>query len=207
MNFFAHLVLAEPNAASRFGNLLGDFCHGVALSDLPLAVQAGVARHRAIDRFTDQAPAVRQARQLFSARYRRFAPVITDVLWDHLLLVHWQQFDTRPLSDLCAEIYQQLWQQREQMPAPMAATVTALVEQNWFKHYQSLQGIGGALDNIARRLRFANQFDGSVMEIRQQLPELTSLFFAFYPQLQQQVTNWGPELPSFLRPSAPDTRD
>lgn len=194
MNYFAHLVLAEPTAASRFGNLLGDFCHGVDLATLPLAVQAAVARHRAIDRFTDASPEVRQARQLFSARYRRFAPVITDVLWDHLLLVHWPQLDDRPLQPLCDDIYQQLWQQRPLMPKKMAATVTALIEQNWFGHYQQLAGIGGALDNIAKRLRFSNQFAGSLTEIEQQLLPLTQLFLQFYPKLRQQVIDWGPEL-------------
>ena len=73
MNFLAHLVLAESTAESRFGNLLGDFCQGLDLKSLPPAVQAGVWRHRAIDRFTDAAAEVQQAKAMFSRERRRFA--------------------------------------------------------------------------------------------------------------------------------------
>lgn len=194
MNFFAHLVLAEPTAESRFGNLLADFCRGVDLHQYSPAIQAAVWRHRAIDRFTDQHDAVRQARLLFSPRYRRFAPVITDLLWDHLLLVYWQQFDARPLAPLCQQFYRQLSQQRAQMPTAMAHIIQLLIQQDWFAHYQQLDGIAAALDNMARRLRFANQFAGSATEFAPQLPQFYQLFCQFYPQLQQHVQALGPEL-------------
>ncbi len=194
MNFFAHLVLAEPTPQSRLGNLMGDFCQGLDLKTLPLPVQAGIWRHRAIDRFTDAAVEVLQAKALFSPARRRFAPVMLDVLFDHLLLQHWAQLDSRPLAPMCQQFYQQLWQQRSAMPPAMAATVTAIVQQDWFGSYQQLDNIGMALDRIASRIRFAHQFTGSIGEIRQHLPELQTLFLQFYPKLQSYVRELGPEL-------------
>ncbi len=194
MNFFAHLVLAEPTPQSRLGNLMGDFCQGLDLKTLPLPVQAGIWRHRAIDRFTDAAAEVLQAKALFSPARRRFAPVMLDVLFDHLLLQHWAQLDSRPLAPMCQQFYQQLWQQRSAMPPAMAATVTAIVQQDWFGSYQQLDNIGMALDRIASRIRFAHQFTGSIEEIRQYLPELDKLFLQFYPKLQSYVHELGPEL-------------
>jgi acyl carrier protein phosphodiesterase len=196
MNFLAHLVLAEATPQSRLGNLMGDFCHGLDLNVLPAAVQAGIRRHRAIDRFTDTATEVQQAKALFSHERRRFAPVIIDVLFDHLLLKHWPQLEQRELTPLCQQIYQQLWQQRGEMPAKMAATVTSLVQHDWFASYQQLDGIGLALDRIASRIRFANQFVGSVSEIRQHEAELDRLFLQFYPRLQAHVAQLGPECPA-----------
>lgn len=194
MNFLAHLVLAEPTAESRFGNLLGDFCQGLDLQSLPVSVQAGVWRHRAIDRFTDAAPQVQHAKTLFSATRRRFAPVIVDVLFDHCLIKHWSQLESRPFAPLCQHIYQQLDQQQALMPMAMAQTVRAIVQQDWFGSYQQLENIGMALDRIAGRIRFHNQFAGSITEIRQHLPELDQLFLQFYPQLQAYVRQLGPEL-------------
>ncbi len=193
MNFLAHLVLAEDNAQARVGNLLGDFCHGVDISTLPPAVYAGLLRHRAIDRFTDAASEVRAAKALFSAQRRRFAPVMVDVLFDHFLLLHWQRFDQRPYAPLCQQIYQDLWQQRAMMPPAMAATVTSIVQHDWFASYRSLADIGLALDRIAGRIRFANQFCGSIAEIRLHYGELNQLFLQFYPQLQAYVRQLGPE--------------
>ncbi len=201
MNFLAHLVLAEANPESRFGNLLGDFCRGIDLHSLPPQVHAGVLRHRAVDRFTDSAPAVRAAKALFSAQRRRFAPVIVDVMFDHLLLKHWSALDNRPFAPLCRQIYQQLWQQRAMMPAAMAHTVTALVQQDWFHSYRSLSSVGLALDNIARRIRFANAFSGSFDELAQHQGELEQLFLQFYPALQQHLQQLGPELAALSRPA------
>lgn len=193
MNFFAHLILAEPTAQSRFGNLLGDFCRGVDIQSLPSAVRAGLYRHRAIDRFTDAADQVKTAKLLFSAQRRRFAPIILDVLFDHFLLRHWSRFDPRDLATLISQIYQDLWQQRAQMPAAMALTVTSIVEHDWFGSYQSLEGVGLALDRIAGRLRFPHQFSGAITEIRQHELQLEALFLQFYPQLQAYVGALGAE--------------
>lgn len=200
MNFLAHLVLAENNAAARFGNLLGDFCRGVDVSTLPPAVYAGLLRHRAVDRFTDTAAEVRAAKALFSPARRRFAPVIVDVLFDHLLLAHWQRFETREFAPLCQQIYQDLWQQRAQMPPVMATTVTSIVQHNWFASYHSIEGVGLALDRIAGRIRFANDFAGSIAEIQLHYSELNQLFLQFYPKLQAFVQQLGPELSALKTP-------
>lgn len=193
MNFLAHLVLAEATAESRLGNLMGDFCQGLDLSRLPDAVQAGIWRHRAVDRFTDAAVEVQQAKTLFSKARRRFAPVIIDVLFDHLLLKHWHELEARDFTVLCHDIYQQLWQQRALMPPAMQVTVFSIVQQDWFGSYRQLDNIGLALDRIASRIRFDNQFTGSIEEIRQHLPELETLFMQFYPRLQTHVQQLGDE--------------
>jgi len=204
MNFFAHLVLAEPTPQSRLGNLMGDFCQGLDLKTLPVAVQAGIWRHRAIDRFTDTAAEVLQAKALFSPARRRFVPVMLDVLFDHLLLKYWPQLDGRPLAPLCQQFYQQLWQQRSAMPPAMATTVTAIVQQDWFGSYQQLDNIGMALDRIASRIRFAHQFTGRIDEIRQHLPALEILFLQFYPKLQSYVRELGPELTALTARRQPE---
>ena len=86
MNYLAHLHLSQPNGESRFGNLLGDFMHGVQPHTYSRLVQAGLANHRLVDKFTDQHAQVIQAKQLFSARRRRFAGIIVDVSFDHFLI-------------------------------------------------------------------------------------------------------------------------
>jgi len=193
MNFLAHLVLAEPNAGARLGNLLGDFCHGVDVQSLPAVVRAGVLRHRAIDRFTDTAAEVKAAKALFSPQRRRFAPVIVDVWFDHLLLQHWDLLESRAFAPLCQQIYQDLWQQRASMPAAMAETVTSMVRHDWFASYRYSENVASALDRIAGRIRFANHFAGSIAEVAQHQRALEQLFLQFYPRLQAFVQQLGPE--------------
>ena len=74
MNYLAHAALAQPQPQSLVGNLLGDFCKGVAIDTLAQPIQAGLANHRAVDRFTDSHPLVREAiRTLHQAK----VPVVT----------------------------------------------------------------------------------------------------------------------------------
>ncbi|MDP5206891.1 ACP phosphodiesterase, partial [Alishewanella sp. SMS9] len=56
-----------------------------------------------------------------------------------------------------------------------------------FESYQQLPRVGMALDRIAQRIRFANQFDGIITEITPRYTELEQVFLDFYPRLQQHV--------------------
>jgi acyl carrier protein phosphodiesterase len=56
MNYLAHLFLAEDNAESRIGNLLGDFVKG-PLENYKTRysenILKGIRTHRKVDRFSD----------------------------------------------------------------------------------------------------------------------------------------------------------
>ncbi len=187
MNYLAHAALAKPNRYSITGNLLGDFCKGVAVDSLHPNIRAGLMNHRAVDRFTDQHRAVRQAKQLFSEQRRRFAGIALDVLFDHFLIVHWQQFYPQPFADYKQQLYQQLAAAEHLMPAQMAHTMRSVRCDDWFSRYQHLPQLGMALDRIAWRIRFANQFSGMIDEIRPHYAKLEQSFLQLYPELRQHV--------------------
>lgn len=191
MNYLAHLYFADNNTESRIGNLLGDFCRGVDLTALSPATAAGLMQHRAIDRFTDAAPEVREAKLLFAAKRRRFAGVALDLLFDHYLIKHWPAFHPEPFVVFKSRLYQQLWQDRALMPERMATTISYLVPQDWFGSYASLDGIGLALDRIAGRLRFANEFSGAVADVMAHQPQFEQLFLQFFPNLQAFVVQYN----------------
>lgn len=187
MNYLAHAALAQPNLYSVTGNLLGDFCKGVAVAALHPKIHAGLMNHRAVDRFTDQHRAVRQAKLLFSDQRRRFAGIALDVLFDHFLIIHWQQFYQQPFADYKQQLYQQLAEAEHLMPAPMAATMRSVRTHDWFSSYQQLAQLGTALDRIAQRIRFANQFGSMINEIKPNYAALEQSFLTLYPELRQHI--------------------
>ncbi|GAB2933320.1 acyl carrier protein phosphodiesterase [Rheinheimera gaetbuli] len=188
MNYLAHAALAQPNLHSVTGNLLGDFCNGIAVDTLHPKIHAGLMNHRAVDRFTDQHPAVRCAKQLFSDQRRRFAGIALDVLFDHFLIAHWPQFYQQPFADYKKQLYQQLAEAQHLMPAPMAATMLSVRSDDWFGRYQHLPQLGMALDRIASRIRFTNQFSGILGEIQLHYTVLEQGFLQLYPDLCQHIT-------------------
>ncbi|HSG51735.1 MAG TPA: ACP phosphodiesterase, partial [Rheinheimera sp.] len=73
------------------------------------------------------------------------------------------------------------------MPLQMRDTMRRVRQQDWLASYQQLPAVGQALDNIAKRLRFANAFSGIIVEIMPRYHDLEQAFLNFYPQLQQHI--------------------
>jgi acyl carrier protein phosphodiesterase len=69
MNWLAHIFLSEPNVESRLGNLLGDLVKGKDLEGLNPNLKQGIARHYAIDKFTDSHPVVKISKQRTDREY------------------------------------------------------------------------------------------------------------------------------------------
>lgn len=201
MNYFAHLVLAQPTVTSKVGNLMGDFMRGIREEALSEPVRAGLHNHRLVDRFTDDHPRVRAARRLFSPQRRRFAGVALDVLFDHFLIRHWSRFHDEDLAQVIRADYRHLQYGQPLMPGLMRDTTRRLVSNDWFGHYADLDTVGVALDRIAGRLRFANAFAGSIEDIRLHYGALEDTFLSFYPELRAHVAGAALE-----RPTQPGTR-
>ncbi|MEH6577287.1 MAG: ACP phosphodiesterase [Amphritea sp.] len=193
MNFLAHLYLAQPNIPSRVGNLLGDFAKGLDSSQLSPAVAAGLRNHRAVDLFTDRHPLVGEMKACFSPQRRRFSGIALDVLFDHFLLQHWQRYCVQPKQQFITEIYEDLLAGQSLMPEVMQRTTLRIVEQNWFASYETVEGVGFALDRIAARIRFQNRFSGVEEELISHYDRFEGGFLEFFPQLLAEVRRRGEE--------------
>ncbi|MFN6970047.1 MAG: ACP phosphodiesterase [Rheinheimera sp.] len=187
MNYLAHLFFAEDTPHSRIGNLLGDFCRGVDLKQLHPQILVGLQQHRAVDVFTDRSTEILAAKQYFSPQRRRFAGIALDMLFDHFLIRHWPQFHPQPFLEYKSWLYQQLQSDLPLMPASMQPTVQSIIRRDWFLSYADIHQLGLALDRVAQRIRFANQFAGAGMDIQAHYLELERLFLQFFPRLQHYV--------------------
>lgn len=188
MNYLAHLFLAQPVIESRIGNLLGDFSKGVEITSLPVAIQLGVENHRFVDRFTDTHPEVQQLKTLISPQRRRFAGIMFDMLFDHFLILHWPRFSSLSFQHSCSDYYADLASGQSLMPLQMQRVTRRIIEQDWFSSYAELEGIGFALDRIADRIRFSNEFADSIVEIKRHKTEMEACFLRFFPELIQAVS-------------------
>jgi acyl carrier protein phosphodiesterase len=170
------------------GNLLGDFARGVEVQALPEAVQAGLQNHRAIDRYTDSHPIILELKNSFSPRRRRFAGIALDVYFDHLLMNHWSVFDSRPIDEVIQVFYARMLEGQALMPnARMRNTTRRMVEYDWFGSYSEIDSIADALDRIASRIRFENQFANAIEDIEHNRESLQRGFLAYFPQLVEHV--------------------
>jgi acyl carrier protein phosphodiesterase len=95
MNHLAHALLADAGGIEfALGSALGDFVRGRPDPAWPISRQAGLRFHRAIDAFTDAHPEVVAARSRFNPPMRRYAGIVLDVWFDHLLVLDWDRYPT-----------------------------------------------------------------------------------------------------------------
>jgi acyl carrier protein phosphodiesterase len=183
LNHLAHALLAGANEDLLLGSLLGDFWRGAPDPGWPAGVRAGVLLHRRIDVYTDSHPVVAAARALFDAPWRRYAGILVDVYFDHVLAHEWASYSDQPLAAFSARTGDLLDRHAAWLPADL----------NRFAHYFRTHGLFGAyaqraaieqvLRGISGRLRRANPLGEAGTALWLQADALDEAFARFFPDL------------------------
>jgi acyl carrier protein phosphodiesterase len=154
INYLAHALLAEPNAYSVIGNVAGDLVKG-RIEDHALhpRVADGVRRHRRVDALTDAHPAYRELVARFPPRYRRVAPIVLDVLFDHYLSKLWTQVTPLDRDEFIDGVYAVLSRPGAPLPDALAGRAPAWVAGDWLRVYDRREGVAAVLGRLAARAR------------------------------------------------------
>jgi acyl carrier protein phosphodiesterase len=163
LNFLAHAVLAGDEPALIVGGVVGDWIKGPLPAGLPPGLARGVALHRAIDRHAEDHPAFRRSRARVSAERRRYAGVLVDIFYDHLLARDWPL--PAPLAASCAGIYAHLADHLDALPAPAQGAMRLMAAEDWLGSYAGLAGITDVLQRMSRRARQPNPLAGGEAEL------------------------------------------
>lgn len=184
MNFLAHLFLGPKDPEQALGSLLGDFVRGpVDRLELPEGVRQGIWLHRRIDSFTDAHALVALSKGRVSPERRRYAGIMIDMFYDHLLARHWDAFADQPITEFSEEMYALLLAQRAIIPANAWPVIERMARHDWLTSYARIAVLHRALDNISLRLRRANPLPGSACELERDYAGFEADFLGFMPQV------------------------
>lgn len=183
MNFLAHLYFSDGTSESILGSLLGDFVKGRPGTEYPPAIASGILKHRAIDAFTDAHPTFRRSKKRISLRRRRYAGILVDIFYDHLLCRHWQRFSAVPLADFINRAYSAIEYYDGNLPSSFSETLSRMIRRNWLGCYQTRAGIAATIDRVAERIRRDNLLAGGIEELDREGRILNDHFLEFFPQL------------------------
>src|SRR5690349_3138119 len=117
MNFLAHSYLSFNNGELLVGNMISDFVKGKRKFDYAEGIQQGIMLHRAIDTFTDDHPATKEAKQFLKPAVGLYAGAFIDVVYDHFLANDEAEFSTTTLQDHTANTYAVLQYHAPVLPA------------------------------------------------------------------------------------------
>lgn len=185
MNHLAHALLADAGGTEfALGSALGDFTHGHPDPAWPAARQAGLRFHRAIDRFTDQHPEVVTARGLFHPPMRRYAGIVLDVWFDHLLVREWDGFVTEEsLPDFSRRWLGLLDRRAPELPPSLRAFLAWMHGHGLPAAYGEDATIDVVLHALAQRLSRPSPMGDALPALQAHAAALQRHFEAFFPEL------------------------
>ena len=184
MNYLAHTWLARYSDDAILGGLLGDFVFGKSiLEDWRPSVRVEIIRHRRIDRYTDDHPAVVAARALFGP-LRRYSGIVLDVYFDHLLARDWRHWNDAPLDEFTTRVYRVLREHRDELPPRLQAIAPRMAAHDWLGSYAQRDNVDGVVRGIATRLsRNGERLVECLAVLRANEAEVDAAFEVFFPEL------------------------
>lgn len=151
MNFLGHIYLTPNDDELLLGNFIADSVKGNPNGKFPKRVADGIRLHRAIDDFTDKHPLVKQGVERFRETQGRYATVVIDVVYDHVLASNWLEFHEENLHDFTQSVYQRLEALSDHFPTQVQRYFPYMREQNWLYNYQFEWGFRKSLEGLDRR--------------------------------------------------------
>jgi len=188
LNHLAHFFLASANPELMVGGFLGDFVKGPLKEQFPPDIMSGIRLHRAIDAFTDQHYVVKQSHRRFNKEFRRFAPIICDIVYDHFLARQWSTYSDDSLKAFSTRCYETVLSAT--IPQDARHTLERMEKHKALTSYADEVFIGQALTSISGRLKRANPLARGFKYYEEIRVPLNEDFQLFMPELIKFVGTW-----------------
>jgi acyl carrier protein phosphodiesterase len=190
LNFLAHALLAGDDPALIVGGVVGDWIKGGLPGALPDDLARGVALHRAIDSYAETHPAFKQSRTRVSPERRRYAGVLVDIFYDHLLARHWANMHHQPLEVFCADVYRLINERLHDLPATSHPALRMMEREDWLASYADIEGIADVLTRMSRRARQPNPMASSEQEFLADVEGYTHDFHLWLEDTRLYCVQW-----------------
>ena len=175
------------------GSLAADFVRGAIDPALPAGVRAGIALHRAVDRWTDAHPEVVQARARFDPPLRRYAGILLDVWFDHLLARDFPAWSEVPLEAFSNGLRDEMHAAGALLPDGLKRFLAYMDRHDLPAGYARIERVEGAFAGISQRLSRANPVADGVPVLVAHAGALDDAFARFFPDLRAFAAGWVAE--------------
>ena len=193
MNYLAHLLLSGNNEKIMVGNFVADWVKGRTFDQYPEDIQRGIVMHRAIDSFTDSHPLHKHSRSFFVPSYGHFSGIVVDVLYDHFLSMHWNEFSSVDRILYIRNAYSIIEKYRRFLPARPKRMLPSMIHHDWVGAYVSMYGLHNVLERMSRRTALPAFSKDAISILRENYNAIDADFMAFFPELQVYINAFKQE--------------
>ena len=189
MNFLAHTLLGYPDSGLIAGGFIGDFVKGPVSDKIPLSLQRGIKLHRRIDSISNQLPSMRSSYIHFGKSLRRFAPILLDVVADHVLARKWKTYGNEyNLETFTSIVYRDI--RKFDLPPNSIEFYEHMSNTDLLGRYVETTTIENAMRNILKRLdkaHLAPQLNG-LLEAK--INNFENDFKIYFPQIKNATKEY-----------------
>ncbi len=183
MNFLAHLFLSGENEDIIVGNMIADFIRNKEVANYSTAVQKGITIHRFIDRYTDNHPEVRKGTHRLQPHHHKYAPVVIDLFYDHLLVHNWERYSNETIENFSDKMYGVLEKRMEEMPEKLKRRLPNMIASDWLPKYGTDKGMQKVLEIMDQRTKFPSDFASGIEHLKADFARYNEEFNSFFPEM------------------------
>ncbi len=185
MNYLAHAYLSFNEPDILVGNMISDFVKGKKKFNYPAAIQKGIALHRAIDEYTDNHPATKQAKKFFQPSYGLYSAVFMDIVYDHLLASDANEFSGDSLMEFSLTTYEVLNSYENVFPDKFRSIFPFMKQYNWLYNYRNVNGIRRSFEGVSYRALYMGEADTAFRIFTDNNDQLRMLYNSFFPSVKK----------------------
>lgn len=184
-----HCWLGRSDPGLLAGGFLGDFIKGPIDPDLPRDLQRGIRLHRYIDAKSNQLAELRASYHRFGHELRRPAPILLDIVADHVLARKWDDYGEGDLTDFTRQCYATI---ASYGPVPDTARriFEHMLTTDLFASYSRLDTVIPICHRILRRLKFSQTEMELELLLHGQRTGFEVDFAHYYPVLRGLTAQW-----------------
>ncbi len=169
------------------GNFMGDHVKGRDFTAYPERVAMGIRLHRQIDTYTDQHAIVLLSKERLRPVFRKYAPVVADMYYDHLLASQWHRFADEPLPAFAQRMYEVLSGYTGIMPERTNRFLGYMTRYDWLTGYGTIEGLHEVFVGMANRTRFRSHMELAAEFLEKHYDAFNREFDLFFPDLSIYV--------------------
>ncbi len=183
MNFLAHIALSGNDEEIAIGNFIADTILPKERNLLSEKMMRGVKLHHAIDTFTDSHPSFIHTTHLSRAILRKYAPVATDIFFDHFLAIHFESYFNTSLENFSVSFYNSLKHHQKNLPERAQQLIYHLLKNDWLNMYTTIDGLNLILTQMSKRTRFESNLNNAITVLKEHYNEIEQDFKLLFPEL------------------------
>lgn len=183
-----HCWLGRGDTGLIAGGFLGDFIKGELNGSVDAELERGLRLHRHIDVQSNHLSSLKSTYHRFGSKLRRPAPILLDLMADHVLARHWDRFAQGELRDFTQHCYAAIGS----FAAPPNATrfFTHMRESDLLARYAQLDTIEDIMVRILRRLHYEHLESELAKRLRDYEAGFKQDFESYFVDLQVVAQQW-----------------